>query len=72
MLLCPKWSGWLVDFAFGREGVHNRVIYIRVNERGNVGIFRFILETASGRRKTWAEHWGLANGLAPFNPWPVT
>jgi galactarate dehydratase len=35
-------------------------------------IFRFILDVASGRRKTWAEHWGLGNALAPFNPGPVT
>ena len=35
-------------------------------------LFRFILDSASGRRKTWAEHWGLHNALAPFNPGPVT
>jgi galactarate dehydratase len=35
-------------------------------------IFRFILDAASGRRKTWAEHWGLHNALAVFNPGPVT
>ncbi|MEZ5397039.1 MAG: galactarate dehydratase [Bryobacterales bacterium] len=35
-------------------------------------LFRFILETASGRKQTWTERWGLANALAPFNPGPVT
>jgi len=35
-------------------------------------IFRFILEVASGRKQPWAEHWGLANALSPFNPGPVT
>jgi galactarate dehydratase len=35
-------------------------------------IFRFILDVAGGRKKTWAEHWGLGNALAPFNPGPVT
>ena len=35
-------------------------------------LFRLILDVASGRRKTWAEHWGLANALSPFNPGPVT
>lgn len=35
-------------------------------------IFRFILDTASGRKKTWADHWGLANDLCLFNPAPVT
>lgn len=34
-------------------------------------IFRRVLEVASGR-KTWSEHWGLANALALFNPGPVT
>lgn len=34
-------------------------------------IFRRILEVASGR-ETWAEHWGLHNALAVFNPAPVT
>ena len=27
---------------------------------------------SSGRKKTWAEHWGLANALSRFNPGPVT
>jgi galactarate dehydratase len=35
-------------------------------------LFRMLLETASGRKKTWAEHWRLHNALAPFNPGPVT
>jgi galactarate dehydratase len=35
-------------------------------------IFRFILDVASGRKKTWADHWGLHNALALFNPGPIT
>ncbi len=35
-------------------------------------IFRTILEVASGRKETWAEHWGLHNDLVLFNPGPVT
>ena len=35
-------------------------------------LFHFMLEVASGRKQTWAEHWGLSNALAPFNPGPVT
>ena len=35
-------------------------------------IFRMMLEVASGRKKTWAEHWGLHNALSLFNPGPVT
>jgi galactarate dehydratase len=35
-------------------------------------IFRFVLDVASGRQETWAEHWGLRNALTLFNPGPVT
>jgi len=35
-------------------------------------LFNFILDVASGRKKTWAEHWRLHNALALFNPAPVT
>jgi galactarate dehydratase len=35
-------------------------------------LFRLMLEVASGRRKTWAEHWKLHNALVLFNPAPVT
>jgi len=34
-------------------------------------LFRLMLDVASGR-KTWAEHWKLANQLVLFNPAPVT
>ena len=35
-------------------------------------IFEFILDVASGRKKTWAEHWELCNDLCLFNPAPIT
>lgn len=35
-------------------------------------LFRLLLDVASGRRKTWAEHWKLHNALVLFNPAPVT
>ena len=35
-------------------------------------LFHLMLEVASGRKKTWAEHWKLANALVLFNPAPVT
>jgi len=35
-------------------------------------LFRFMLDVASGRKKTWAEHWKLHNALVLFNPAPVT
>ena len=35
-------------------------------------IFRLMLDVASGRKKTWADTWGISNALALFNPGPVT
>jgi galactarate dehydratase len=35
-------------------------------------MFHLMLEVASGRTKTWAEHWKLHNALVLFNPAPVT
>ena len=35
-------------------------------------LFRLMLEVASGRKKTWAEHWKLHNARVLFNPAPVT
>ncbi len=35
-------------------------------------MFRLMLEVASGRKKTWAEHWQLRNSLTLFNPAPIT
>ena len=35
-------------------------------------LFKYILDVASGRQKTWAERWGLGNALQPFNPGPIT
>jgi galactarate dehydratase len=35
-------------------------------------IFKLILDVASGRKKTWADHWGLHNEFVLFNPAPIT
>ena len=35
-------------------------------------MFRLMLDVASGRQKTWAEHWRLHNALVLFYPAPVT
>jgi galactarate dehydratase len=35
-------------------------------------LFRLMLDVASGRKKTWAEHWQLHNALVLFNPAPIT
>jgi galactarate dehydratase len=64
--LAEKWHD-LIDIDAGRIATGQATI-----EEVGWQIFRFILEVASGRKKTWAEHWRLANALAPFNPGPVT
>jgi galactarate dehydratase len=63
--LAEKWHD-LIDIDAGRIATGQATI-----EEVGWEIFRFILEVASGR-KTWAEHWRLANALSPFNPGPVT
>ncbi len=35
-------------------------------------IFQYMLDVASGRKKSWAEQWQLHNALTLFNPAPVT
>lgn len=64
--LAEKWHD-LIDVDAGRIATGQATI-----EEVGWEIFRFILDVASGRKKTWAEHWGLGNALAPFNPGPVT
>lgn len=64
--LAEKWHD-LIDIDAGRIATGHATIQ-------DVGweLFHLILEVASGRKKTWAEHWQLHNALAPFNPGPVT
>jgi galactarate dehydratase len=63
--LAEKWRD-LIDIDAGRIATGQASI-----EEVGWELFRFILDVASGR-KTWAEHWRLANALSPFNPGPVT
>ena len=63
--LAEKWAD-LIDLDAGRIATGHSTI-----EDVGWEIFRFLLDVAGGR-KTWAEHWGLANALSPFNPGPVT
>jgi galactarate dehydratase len=35
-------------------------------------IFKLILDVASGRKKTWTDHWRLHNEFVLFNPSPIT
>jgi galactarate dehydratase len=41
-------------------------------EEVGMELFKLMLDVASGRKKTWAEHWRLHNALVLFNPAPVT
>ena len=43
-----------------------------IEEVGWETFSHLMLEVASGRKKTWAEHWKLHNQLVLFNPAPVT
>jgi len=63
--LAEKWHD-LIDIDAGRIATGQAT-----TEEVGWEIFRFLLEVAGGR-KTWAEHWQLANALSPFNPGPVT
>jgi galactarate dehydratase len=63
--LAEKWHD-LIDIDAGKIATGKAT-----REEVGMEIFRFLLDSASGR-KTWAEHWGLNNALALFNPGPVT
>jgi galactarate dehydratase len=64
--LAERWPD-LIDVDAGRIASGRATI-----EDVGWEIFRLILDVASGRKETWAEHWRLHNALFPFNPGPVT
>ena len=64
--LAEKWHD-LIDVDAGRIATGKASI-----EDVGWELFRYLLAVASGRKKTWGEHWGLGNALVPFNPGPVT
>lgn len=64
--LADRWSD-LIDIDAGTIATGEATI-----EQVGMEIFHFILEVASGRKQTWADHWGLHNDIALFNPAPVT
>jgi galactarate dehydratase len=64
--LAERWHD-LIDVDAGRVATGSATI-----EDVGREIFQLILNVASGRRKTWADHWGLHNSTALFNPGPVT
>jgi galactarate dehydratase len=64
--LAERWSD-LIDIDAGRIATGNATV-----EEVGWEIFQMILDVASGRKKTWADHWGLHNEFVLFNPGPVT
>jgi galactarate dehydratase len=63
--LAERWHD-LMDLDAGRIATGDATI-----QKVGTELFELLLAVAGGRR-TWAEHWGLANALALFNPGPVT
>jgi galactarate dehydratase len=64
--LAERWPD-LIDIDAGRIATGNATI-----EEVGWEIFQFILDVAGGRKEPWADHWGLHNALALFNPGPIT
>jgi galactarate dehydratase len=64
--LAERWSD-LIDIDAGRIATADATV-----EEVGREIFSLILDVASGRKKTWADHWGLHNEFVLFNPGPVT
>lgn len=64
--LARRWHD-LMDINAGRIADGEMTI-----EEAGWDMFRLLLDVASGRKKTWAEHWKLHNALVLFNPAPVT
>jgi len=64
--LARRWHD-LMDINAGRIADGDATI-----EEVGWELFQFMLDVASGRKKTWAEQWKLHNALVLFNPAPVT
>lgn len=64
--LSDQWSD-LIDVNAGKISTGEATL-----EEVGWELFHFILDVASGRKQTWADHWGISNDLSLFNPAPVT
>ena len=64
--LAKRWHD-LMDINAGTIADGSKTI-----EEVGMEMFQLMLDVASGRKKTWAEHWKLHNALVLFNPAPVT
>jgi len=63
--LAARWPD-LIDLDAGPIATGNATV-----EEMGWQLFHMILDVASGKKQTWAEHWGLHNDMALFNPAPV-
>lgn len=64
--LAQRWKD-LIDLDAGPIATGEKTI-----EQVGWELFQLMLDVASGRKKVWADHWGLHNDLTLFNPAPVT
>jgi len=64
--LSERWHD-LIDIDAGRIATGEATI-----EQVGSELFQLILDVASGRKQTWADHWGLHNAPTLFTPGPVT
>ena len=64
--LARRWND-LIDLDAGPIATGEKTI-----EQVGWELFQLMLDVASGRKKVWADHWGLHNDLTLFNPAPVT
>jgi galactarate dehydratase len=64
--LAARWHD-LIDIDAGRIATGEATV-----EEVGREIFSLVLDVASGRKTTWADHWGLHNEFVLFNPGPVT
>lgn len=64
--LAERWPD-LIDLDAGRIATGAASI-----EQIGQELFELILDVAGGRKRTWADYWGLHNAPALFNPGPVT
>jgi galactarate dehydratase len=64
--LAQRWRD-LIDVDAGRIATAEATV-----EEVGQEIFRMVLDVASGKKETWADHWGLNNDFVLFNPGVVT
>jgi galactarate dehydratase len=64
--LSARWHD-LIDIDAGPVATGEKTI-----EEVGWELFQLVLDVASGRKRPWSDRWGLHNGLALFNPSPIT